>query len=72
MMVAYDREAIRLTAPSQRLGESMRKTVFLVASVALSASVLADDREDCSSIDVDQIIRGCSGVINSRQELGRL
>jgi len=72
MMVAYDREAIRLTAPSQRLGESMRKTVFLVASVAcvaLSASVLADDREDCSSIDVDQIIRGCSGVINSRQEL---
>ena len=57
-MVAYDREAIRLTAPSQRLGESMRKTVFLVASVAcvaLSGSVLADDREDCSSIDVDQI-----------------
>jgi hypothetical protein len=53
-------------------GESVRKTLFLVASVAcvtLSSPVQADDREDCSSIDVDQIIRGCSGVINSRQEL---
>jgi hypothetical protein len=50
----------------------MRRTLFLVASVAcaaLSAPVLADDREDCSSIDVDQIIRGWSGVINSSQEL---
>ena len=50
----------------------MRKTVILMASVAfvaLSVPVLADDREDCSSIDVDRMIRGCSGVINSRQEL---
>ena len=50
----------------------MRRTLFLVASAAcaaLSGPALADDRDDCSSIDVDQIIRGCSGVINSRQEL---
>jgi hypothetical protein len=69
MMVAYDREAFRLTAPSQRLGKPMRKTLLLVASVALSSPVLADDREDCSSIDVDRIIQGCTGVIKSRQEL---
>ena len=50
----------------------MRKTLLPMACaafVALSASVLADDREDCSSIDVDRIIRGCTDVINSRQEL---
>ena len=40
-----------------------------VVFVASSAPMLADDREDCSSNDVDRIIRGCTGVINSRQEL---
>ena len=70
MMVAYD-PASR-TAPFQHSGEPMRKTLLPMACaafVALSASVLADDREDCSSIDVDRMIRGCTGVINSRQEL---
>ena len=50
----------------------MRKTLLPMACaafVALSASVLADDREDCSSVDVERIIRGCTDVINSRQEL---
>jgi tetratricopeptide (TPR) repeat protein len=50
----------------------MRRVVFSLACVvfaAFSAAVLADDREDCSSNDVDRIIRGCTEVINSRQEL---
>jgi len=50
----------------------MRNAVFSLACVvfvASSAVVLADDREDCSSNDVERIIRGCTGVINSRQEL---
>ena len=50
----------------------MRKVALSLACVfcaAFSAPVLADDREDCSSNDVDRMIRGCTGVINSRQEL---
>ena len=50
----------------------MRKAVFSLACVvfvAALAPVLADDSEDCSSNDVDRIIRGCTGVISSRQEL---
>src|SRR5262245_5379233 len=40
-----------------------------LAFLALSAPVAADDREDCSSNDVDLIIHGCTGVIDSVQEL---
>jgi tetratricopeptide (TPR) repeat protein len=50
----------------------MRKTLFLLACVgfvASSAPVLADDREDCSSNDVERMIRGCTDVINTRHEL---
>ena len=36
---------------------------------AFSAPLLADDREDCSSNDVERIIRGCTEVINGRQDL---
>ena len=50
----------------------MRKTLFLLAYVgfvAFSAPALADDREDCSSNDVERMIRGCTDVINTRHEL---
>src|SRR5262245_23813403 len=50
----------------------MRKMLLAMACVAvaaLSVPVSADDREDCSSNDVDRIIRGCTDVINGRQDL---
>ena len=58
--------------PSRALGGAMRKTLFLLAYVgfvAFSAPALADDREDCSSNDVERMIRGCTDVINTRHEL---
>jgi tetratricopeptide (TPR) repeat protein len=50
----------------------MRKMLLSMACVAVaafSAPLLADDREDCSSNDAERIIRGCTEVINSRQDL---
>ena len=53
----------------------MRKTLFLVASVAFavasSGPVMANDREDCFSNDADRIIRGCTEVINGRPDLSQ-
>src|SRR5262245_33490551 len=60
------------TCISRALGGAMRKTLFLLAYVgfvASSAPALADDREDCSSNDVERMIRGCTDVINTRHEL---
>src|SRR5262245_17838643 len=50
----------------------MRKMLLAMACVAVAAfsvPVSADDREDCSSNDVERIIRGCTDVINGRQDL---
>jgi hypothetical protein len=50
----------------------MRKMLLAMACAAVaafSAPLSADDREDCSSNDVERMIRGCTEVINGRQDL---